>query len=36
MQVRGIKPIVTDVRSIDEAITAYLEGHLVDQVERLH
>ena len=36
MQARGIQPIVTDKESIDEAIQAYLEGHLVDQVERLH
>ena len=36
MQARGIKPIVTDIRSIDEAVQAYLAGNLVDQVERLH
>ena len=36
MQARSIKPIVTDIRSIDEAVQAYLAGHLVDQVERLH
>ncbi len=36
MQTRGIQPIVTDMESIDEAITAYLEGSLIDQVERLH
>lgn len=36
MQARGIKPLVTDLRSIDEAIAAYLEGRLVDRVDRLH
>jgi hypothetical protein len=36
MQARGIKPIVTDIRSIDEAVQTYLAGNLVDQVERLH
>jgi predicted Fe-Mo cluster-binding NifX family protein len=36
MQARDIKPVVTDILSIDEAVQAYLAGHLVDQVERLH
>jgi predicted Fe-Mo cluster-binding NifX family protein len=36
MQAREIKPVVTDIKSIDEAVQAYLAGHLVDQVERLH
>lgn len=36
MQARNIQPIVTDLESIDEAIRAYLEGRLIDQVERLH
>jgi predicted Fe-Mo cluster-binding NifX family protein len=36
MRKRGIKPMVTDIRSIDEAIQAYLEGRLVDRVDRLH
>jgi len=36
MQARGIRPIVTGLESIDEAIRAYLEGSLIDQVERLH
>lgn len=33
---RGIQPIVTDLHDIDEAVVAYAEGSLVDQVERLH
>jgi predicted Fe-Mo cluster-binding NifX family protein len=36
MQARDIKPVVTDIKSIDEAVQAYLAGHLTDQVERLH
>ena len=33
---RGIKPVVTDVVSIDEAVTAYIEGKIVDRTDRLH
>ena len=36
IRARGITPIVTEVRSIDEAIHAYLAGQLIDRVERLH
>jgi predicted Fe-Mo cluster-binding NifX family protein len=36
MKTRGIRPIVTDIASIDEAVMAYIEGHIVDMVERLH
>jgi predicted Fe-Mo cluster-binding NifX family protein len=36
MQARGIKPVVTDLRSIDEAVQAYLDGKIVDRVDRLH
>jgi predicted Fe-Mo cluster-binding NifX family protein len=36
MQARGIKPMVTDLRSIDEAVQAYLEGKIADRVDRLH
>jgi predicted Fe-Mo cluster-binding NifX family protein len=36
MKMRGIKPIVTDIVSIDEAVMAYIEGNIVDRVERLH
>jgi predicted Fe-Mo cluster-binding NifX family protein len=36
MKTRGIKPIVTDIASIDEAVMAYVEGRIVDQVELLH
>jgi len=36
MEARGIKPVVTDIESIDEAVNAFLEGKLVDRVDRLH
>jgi predicted Fe-Mo cluster-binding NifX family protein len=32
----GIKPVVTDVETIDIAVQQYLAGILVDHVERLH
>jgi hypothetical protein len=36
METFGIKPIVTKIESIDEAIEAYLQGSLIDQTDRLH
>ncbi len=36
MKTRGIRPIVTDIAAIDEAVMAYVEGKIVDQVDRLH
>jgi predicted Fe-Mo cluster-binding NifX family protein len=36
MQTRGIRPVVTDIAVIDEAVMAYIEGSIVDQVDRLH
>jgi predicted Fe-Mo cluster-binding NifX family protein len=32
----GIRPMVTDVANINEAVQAYLDGRLVDHRERLH
>ena len=32
----GIKPVVTEVREIDRAVMAYVEGEIVDRVDRLH
>lgn len=32
----NIQPIVTDIRSIDEAVKLYLEGKLPNLMERLH
>ena len=36
MQSYNIKPIVTDVKSIDEAVQLYLDGKLTNLMERLH
>jgi predicted Fe-Mo cluster-binding NifX family protein len=36
MQARGIRPVVTEIVNIDEAVMAYVGGSIVDQVERLH
>jgi predicted Fe-Mo cluster-binding NifX family protein len=36
MQARGIQPLITDIAGIDEAVTAYVEGRMVDHIERLH
>jgi predicted Fe-Mo cluster-binding NifX family protein len=33
---RGIKPVVTEIASIDEAVTAYVEGKIVDRTDWLH
>ncbi len=36
MQAAGIRPVVTDLAKIEDAVQAYLAGALVDHVERLH
>ena len=36
LESRNIQPIVTDIRSIDEAVKLYLEGKLPNLMERLH
>ena len=36
IQQAGIRPIVTDIPNIDQAVQAYLAGHLVDHKEQLH
>jgi predicted Fe-Mo cluster-binding NifX family protein len=36
MRQSGIRPIITDIASIDEAVQAYLAGRLVDHTEWLH
>jgi predicted Fe-Mo cluster-binding NifX family protein len=36
MQARGIRPVVTDIASIGEAVMAYLEGKIVNHVDYLH
>jgi predicted Fe-Mo cluster-binding NifX family protein len=36
MQQLGIRPMVTDVADIEEAVQAYIEGRLQDHPEKLH
>jgi predicted Fe-Mo cluster-binding NifX family protein len=36
MKARGIRPIVTDIADIDEAVVACVEGKIVDLVDLLH
>jgi predicted Fe-Mo cluster-binding NifX family protein len=36
MKAAGIRPVVTDIIDIDEAVKTYFEGHIVDFVDRLH
>jgi predicted Fe-Mo cluster-binding NifX family protein len=36
IQQRGIRPIMTDIASIDEAAKAYIEGKIIDHVDKLH
>lgn len=33
---RGIRPVLTDLLTIDEAVLAYVEGRIVDHPEWLH
>jgi len=35
MKQAGIRPIVTDIADIDEAVQACIEGRLVDHTEKL-
>jgi predicted Fe-Mo cluster-binding NifX family protein len=36
MKARNIRPVVTDIADIDEAVLAYANGQIVDHVEKLH
>jgi predicted Fe-Mo cluster-binding NifX family protein len=36
LQEQGIEPLLTDIRSIEEAVQAYLEGRLINLTGRLH
>ena len=36
MVARGIKPVVTDIWDIDQAVMAYVDGKIVDRVDKLH
>ena len=33
---RGIKPVLTDIQDIQEALDAYLAGNLIENLQRLH
>ncbi|MFH1524766.1 MAG: NifB/NifX family molybdenum-iron cluster-binding protein [Chloroflexota bacterium] len=36
MKTRGIRPVVTDIVTVDEAVMAYATGSIVDLTDRLH
>jgi len=36
MKERGIRPVVTDIVMIEEAVLAYINGQVVDHIESLH
>lgn len=36
MKERGIRPVITDIASVEEAALAYARGEIVDHVEKLH
>jgi predicted Fe-Mo cluster-binding NifX family protein len=36
MKARNIRPMVTDIAEIDQAVMAYINGQVIDHVEKLH
>jgi predicted Fe-Mo cluster-binding NifX family protein len=36
MKARQIRPVVTDIADIEEAVMAFLNGQIVDHIEKLH
>ncbi len=36
MEEANIKPIVTDIEQINDAVQAYIDGNIVDHMDRLH
>ncbi len=36
LQQAGIRPVLTDMANIDEAVTAFVSGHLEEHPERVH
>jgi predicted Fe-Mo cluster-binding NifX family protein len=36
MRTRGIRPVVTDLTFIEDAVQEYVQGRIVDRVDRLH
>ena len=33
---RGVHPVITDILDIDEALTSYINGQIIDHTEKLH
>jgi predicted Fe-Mo cluster-binding NifX family protein len=33
---RGIRPVITDILDIDEVLTSYIGGQIIDHTEKLH
>lgn len=36
MEQRGIRPVVTDIESIEAALQAYIDGNIIDHTDKLH
>lgn len=36
MNERGIRPLITDIHSVEDAALLYARGELVDHIEKLH
>lgn len=36
LKIRSIEPLITDIHSIEEAVSAYLAGTMISHPERLH
>jgi len=36
MKAVGIRPVVTEIAMVDEAVMAYLEGKIIDRIDKLH
>lgn len=36
MKARNIRPLVTDIANIDEAVMAYTNGQIINHIEKLH
>jgi predicted Fe-Mo cluster-binding NifX family protein len=36
IKARNIRPMITDITDVDEAVMAYAKGKIIDHVEKLH
>ena len=36
LRIRSINPIITDISQIEDAISAYMDGTMIDHPERIH